>query len=48
MPKRDRDLFHKLRAGGVRKKTAGTLAEAFSRVDKAARPARRAARPSRT
>jgi hypothetical protein len=34
VPKRDRDLFHSLRAGGVRKKTAGTLAEAFSRVDK--------------
>jgi hypothetical protein len=34
MPKGDRDLFHKLRANGVRKKTAGTLADAFSRVDK--------------
>ncbi len=33
MPKRDRDLFHKLRANGVRKKTASTLADAFSRVD---------------
>jgi hypothetical protein len=33
MPKRDRDLFHSLRDNGVRKKTASTLADAFSRVD---------------
>ena len=33
MPKRDRDLFHSLRDNGVRKKTASTLAGAFSRVD---------------
>jgi len=32
MPK-DKDLFETLRANGLRKKTASTLADAFSRAD---------------
>ena len=30
---KDKDLFDTLRANGLRKKTASTLADAFSRVD---------------
>ena len=30
---KDRDLFDTLRANGLRKKTASSLAEAFSKVD---------------
>jgi hypothetical protein len=33
MAKVDRDLFDTLRANGLRKKTASSLAEAFSKVD---------------
>jgi hypothetical protein len=39
MAKVDRDLFDKLRASGLRRKTASTLAEAYSKVD-GSRPGR--------
>jgi hypothetical protein len=45
MAKKDKDLFDTLRSAGVRKKVAGSISEAYGRVDgrkKAPKAARRA------